>query len=447
VGPALAVRHRLHPLTPLVRGAKFLVVAVGALSWQGYADLGLPRWALTMSVVLVVAIAVSTVSWLVTGYQLVGHELRVFEGLVSRRTRAIPLERVQAVDLVRPFLARVLGLAELRLEVVGGAKTEAPLAYLSVGDAVRLRGQLLALVTGTGDETPAEAPGPPTAEQPVYAVRNRHVLIGQLLTPQAFSLPVGILLVLVPTAMHHSWTFVGLASTVTALVGVVLVPLRRVLADWDFRVSVDATGLRLRHGLLDTRSHTVPPLRVQAVSVTWPLLWRMVALQRTRIDVAGYGAREERLHAGTLLPAGELNTTRWVAGLVLGGAVRGELSADALLDIASLPLTPPPARARWLAPIALPYLGIGLTGDVVASRAGVLTQRLVVVPLARIQSVRVVQGPLQRLLRLATVHVDTAGSMRALGEHRDVDEAYALAATLAARSRAVRARSVRSSGH
>ncbi len=36
--------------------------------------------------------------------------------------------------MVRPLLAQLTGLAELRLEVVGGGKTEAPLAYLSLAE-------------------------------------------------------------------------------------------------------------------------------------------------------------------------------------------------------------------------------------------------------------------------------------------------------------------------
>ena len=64
-----------------------------------------------------------------------------------RRTRAIPLERLQAVELVQPVLARLFGLAELRLEVVGAAKTEAPLAFLALNDALALREHLLAMST------------------------------------------------------------------------------------------------------------------------------------------------------------------------------------------------------------------------------------------------------------------------------------------------------------
>ena len=126
------MRQRLHPLTPLLKGAKLVAFAAVAVSWRGLSDLGPLHWLAAMSAILVVAVLVSAVVWLVTGYEIVGRELRVHEGLISRRTRTIPLERVQAIDVVRPLLARVFGLAELRLEVIGASKTEAPLAYLTV---------------------------------------------------------------------------------------------------------------------------------------------------------------------------------------------------------------------------------------------------------------------------------------------------------------------------
>ena len=425
-------RQRLHPLTPLVRSARYLLVAVAAVSWRGLADLGVARWLVAMVCVAVVAVGISAVSWAVTGFQLAGRELRIYEGLLSRRTRTIPLERVQTVDVVRPFIARLLGLAELRIEVVGAKKTEAPLAYLSVGDAARLRERLIALVAGTAAENASEAP----AEQPVHAVDNRTLVYGQLLTPQVWSVPVGIAFVVAQASADPQWTFIGMASTLTALIGVFQVPVRRILNDWNFRIATDPSGLRLRHGLLSTRSQTIPPQRVQAARVTWPLLWRPAGWQRTRIDVAGYGEGADSMRAGTLLPIADGETTRRVTGQVLGGAVGG----SAFVDVSALPLSEPPKRARWLAPIALRYYGIGLTDDVVAARDGVLTRHLVVVPFARIQSVRVVQGPLQRRLRLASVHVDTAGGIRLIGQHRDADEAYALAATLASRSRTARPR-------
>ncbi|MFD0581544.1 PH domain-containing protein [Dactylosporangium darangshiense] len=67
-----------------------------------------------------------------------------------------------------------------------------------------------------------------------------------------------------------------------------------------------------------------------------------------------------------------------------------------------------------------------------------LTRDLVAVPLARVQSVRVTQGPLQRLLSLATVTVDTAGGLHATARLRDTADAYRLADALATLSRTAR---------
>ena len=51
------------------------------------------------------------------------------------------------------------------------------------------------------------------------------------------------------------------------------------------------TALRLRHGLLEHRTQTVPPGRVQAVRLVQPLLWRGAGWWRVRVNVAGYGGR------------------------------------------------------------------------------------------------------------------------------------------------------------
>ena len=119
---------------PVTAGRASAGLVARRQSWRGIAGLsgGLSWWRCVAWCVLVGAIVLSVVSWYNTGYHVVGRELRIHEGLLWRRTRAIPLERLQAVEVVRPLLAQLTGLAELRLEVVGGGKTEAPLAYLTV---------------------------------------------------------------------------------------------------------------------------------------------------------------------------------------------------------------------------------------------------------------------------------------------------------------------------
>ncbi|MEV1333672.1 PH domain-containing protein [Micromonospora costi] len=434
----------MHPLSPALHGAKSLVVVIAGLSWSTLSRVGFGWFAAMVVVLALGATVLSVISWYNTGYHVVGRELRVYEGLLWRRTRAIPLERLQAVEVVRPLLAQLTGLAELRLEVVGGGKTEAPLAYLSVADAAALRARLLALAGRAGQPggavAPAGATGGPEAVpdaartampagRPLHAVRNEDLLVSQLLTPQAFLLPFGVAFVVVQFLSEDSWSFIAVASTLTAMAGVVLQPVRRVLDDWNFRLARDEGTLRVRNGLLETRAQTVPLHRVQTVRATWPLLWRMKGWLRLRLEVAGYsvGESDERNRPDRLLPVGDLPTAEMIVGEVLPGVA-----------LAALPLTPPPPRARWLHPLGRGALGAGLHERVVAVRSGLLTRQLTVVPYARIQSVRVVQGPVQRRLGLATVHVDTAGGAGAAAEDRDLAEAWALAAELTTRTHTAR---------
>ncbi|HKT01302.1 MAG TPA: PH domain-containing protein, partial [Rugosimonospora sp.] len=271
----------------------------------------------------------------------------------------------------------------------------------------------------------------PPDEQLLHAVDNRMLLQSQLLTPHAWAIPLALVAVALPYLESPVWTFVGVASTLTALGGVLLRPARRIVDDWHFRIAARPAGLVLRHGLLETRVQTLPPRRVQAVAVTRPLLWRMPGWVYARIDVAGYGAHDRRAetHVDRLLPVATQDTARWVVDQVLGG-----------VDPAALALVPAPRRARWVAPLSQPNLAVALDAAVVAVRDGWLTQELVLVPYARVQSVRVVRGPVRRWLRLADVHVDTAGSVHVVATGRDAGEAYALAEEITRRAREARSR-------
>jgi len=428
-------RRRLHPLSPLLHGTKSIGVIIAALSWQTLGRLGFERFALAIAGLAVIVVLFSVVNWLTTGYHVVGRELRIQDGLLWRRNRAIPLERLQAVELRRPLPAQLTGLAELRLEVVGGHKTEAPLAYLSVREAAALRVRLLALAGRTGGaQSPATTDAADAVsaapERPLVRVRNADLVISQLLTPQAFFLPVGVALVVTQTVLEGSWGFIGIASTVTAMAGVLLQPARRILQDWDFRLARDPDGrLAVRYGLIETRSQIVPLNRVQSIHVTWPLLWRGKHWLHLRLDIAGFANPDSRAgkRSDRLLPVGDLPTGRALVWDVLPG-----------VDLLALRTFPPPARARWLHPVALRYLGAGLDRDVFVTRWGLLTRELSLVPYARLQSVRVVQGPIQRLLRLATVHADTAGGRSGVARDRDVADAWLLAGQLSERARLAR---------
>ena len=137
--------RRLHPLSPLVRSGRAVlaVLALAGLSSSGVVGSGAgTRWWDLALVALVAGGAV--VNWLVTRWKVDGATLRIETGLLRRDSRQLPIARIQAVDLVRPFLARMLGLAELRVRLAGSSDADGRLAYLTEQAAAALRARLLA---------------------------------------------------------------------------------------------------------------------------------------------------------------------------------------------------------------------------------------------------------------------------------------------------------------
>ncbi len=423
--------ERLHPLTPLLRGGKFLLIMAGLIGQQGFRQEGVrPQYlGLLALAATAVAVAVGYVSWRRTGYRLTETELQVDSGVLTRTERRVPLARLQAVEVVRPVIGRVLGLAELRLEVVGGGSSEAPLAYLTEADAHELRSRML---TGSGTVAASGAHAVATPDVGnVLVVVPTHTLVLSLLRA-APTVVLGLLLIslVVVSAVDSraagplALSFVSVALPAGAAV------VRRFLAEYGFTVSETEGGLRLTRGLLDTRASSIPDGRVQTVRILEPLLWRSRDWVRVEVDVAGYATgRGDQTTSTALLPVAPR-----ALGLALAARVLG-----APLPVAQAPV---PHRARWRAPLSHRRLHAGLDHRHLVTTYGVLTTTTDIVPLAKIQSLRMTAGPWQRWLGLATLHADSAGRRLKGGAapHRDAEEAAALMEELAVRTRAARLR-------
>jgi putative membrane protein len=95
-------------------------------------------------------------------------------------------------------------------------------------------------------------------------------------------------------------------------------------------------------------------------------------------------------------------------------------------DVRTVPLTSVPMRAAWRAPLSAWTMAFGQDDSLVVSSTGWWVKRLDIAPQERVQSARLRQGPLRRLLALCDVHLDSPpGPVRVRGDLRSVDEARA----------------------
>jgi putative membrane protein len=121
---ATGLSGRLHPAAILVR-------SVGQLLPLAFVLIAGDTPAFVAGIVLGGTVLVGVVRWWRLTWRLDAAALVVEEGLLQRRRRVIPLDRVQSVDLVRGLRHRLFGVTELRVEVVGGTGSEGRLEALS----------------------------------------------------------------------------------------------------------------------------------------------------------------------------------------------------------------------------------------------------------------------------------------------------------------------------
>lgn len=415
--------RRLHPLTPVLRGWKFFAAAVALAVQQSFGSLGLGYVLLAIAASIPIGIAYGYVSWRTTHFRVGPEDLRLETGVLFKRSRRVRLDRLQAVDVVRPLVARALGLAELRLEVAGGSSSEAPLAYLSERAAHQLRAELLARAAGLehGEETAPEAP-----ERVLLTVPLSRLIEAQVRSSLFIAAVLMIVTMVVITVLTGELAPLGLAIPFALVVLPGL--FGGIAGQFDFTVAESPDGLRVRRGLLETRAQTVPPGRVQAVRIVEPWLWRSRGWCRIEADVAGY-VGEGQAQTSVLLPVGPREDALRVLALVMPDA-----------DLSTISLAGVPPGARWLDPLQWRCLGAGMDDRFFVARRGRLRRETDIFPHEKLQSVRLSQGVLQRRLGLATLHLDTTpGPVLVSAAHRDEREARQMldaAVELARRARA-----------
>ncbi len=191
-------------------------------------------------------------------------------GLLTTRSKTLPLERIQRVTVEQPWLRRLLGLAVIKADSAGGSRAQGednaggwdvvvPLARLPVTDGV----------------LPALLPG---IENTAFAWRSGSPRLVLRTTLQ------GVILAGLAVAIFWSSSGAG------ALFALLLVPTWFVLGVLTYRnlgLAVSPRFFALRHGIVGRYLAYVPTAKVQAVVVQQGPLALLLGLAELTIYVAG----------------------------------------------------------------------------------------------------------------------------------------------------------------
>lgn len=419
-------KRRTAPITPVVHAVRVgaVIVAIAAIQFlQSFSNLSLgPMLAVLGGAIVVLALItiITYLQWQRFEFWFDSDgDLRVSSGLLQRRERRLQLSRLQSVDVTQPLLARVFGMAVVKVEVAGGGDSRVTLSYLTVDDAQAFRAETLARAAGVRPDA-GEAP-----ETVLVSVPSKVLFKAGLLNTSVWVTLVIEALVIFTAVMSRGLAGLGLLVAVA-------IPFITVFgffaAYFNFTVAESPDGLRTRFGLLGVQAHTIPPGRVASIEFVEPLLWRRFDWVMVRLTVAGIQSSDDDDSSGsasTLLPVATWPVASEVVGRVMPGVA-----------VRDFPLAGVPARVRRRSLLQWRTLGLGHDDTVVVTRRGWLTKRTTITPHARVQSVRLTQGPWERSLGLASVHYDVVpGPVKPVALHRPAGEAGAEVAAEIARMR------------
>jgi putative membrane protein len=422
----------------------FVAIAIGwgrefvAGAGENQFDSGGLAWILSiLGIVVVLAAVTGFVAWYFTRFVIDDEELRIETGWIFKKSTKIPFERLQSIDIIQPLVARIFGLAELRLDA-GNSTTK--LRYLSRAKASRFRDYLLTRAHGQQasisdldqQATASIFTDLGVADQPLIRVPPQRLVLSFLLSSE-WLVPAAITIIIVVVTAAFGVVPLALGGLIPLIIGMLTLIWRRVIGMFNFTLAESPRGLRITRGLTNLTSQSVPINRIQGVKTSQPLLWRLQGWYRVDVDILGYtqGDSEdnESNASSVLLPAATLAEVELAIGRVLPG-----------FDLDHVELHPSPRRARWVRWFDFWTLRYGWDDRTLITEQGWFTHVRDVVPHAKTQSLRIEQGPLQRLLRLADVHIHTPrGPVNAVAHQLDEQTARQLALSQLDRARAARA--------
>jgi putative membrane protein len=382
-------------------------------------------------------------------YELTTETLDIGSGVFSRREREIPVRRVQNVDISRGVVQRALAIAAVDIETAGGGETEASLRYVSYEEAKHLQQGIQRRKRGESDPTGTDERE--ERAELLFELDSRDLVVLGLVAPDLRAL-VPVLFFAVPTLgisipdlLIESGAFgVGPRGAALAVVSWAATAAVTAARYYDFRLTRFDDELRYERGLLSRYDGSIPLDKIQQVDIRENALMRRLGYGSLAVETAGYTPGEGPSGGSeAAIPLAErgrvLAFARSIDGFDFGDpgfsrpprrarrryGVRYALAlvvivgvlyaANAVIDVPLLRFWYVPLAGLLVVPFAAHYKwrnrGYATEPEHVLTRNGFWRRTIAVVPAYRVQTVIQTATPFQRWRSLATVAIDTAGSL------------------------------------
>jgi len=456
--------ERVHPSTILLSAVQvirqmiwvFIVMAIQIFTNRDRLDAASASSEFFLSGLGGIAVIVAIIQYFSFGYAVRNGALEIRTGIFAKRLRTIPIDRIQNVNIARPFLHRLLGLVELQVETASGAGVEAKISALKEYEAEQLKAKL----TGVAARSEVFARERPDV---AYQASFKELMIAGATENRVFTIIATIFGVLqfgnadeefivsfIKTYLVRGnqvadWKVYALTGVGLLLLGWIVSIVMTLLQFWDFEIVRERGKLKRMFGLFNQIENVLPPGRVQIMRQTQSFVQRWLGYGKLFVETAGSFELKEQAGKSVFTPIALTAELPRLTQLVFPEFLATQL-----------PWQPVPRRGIWVGlfwPLVFYVLTFGVTfflpphledvsalgwqamrgalvlfavitilsswlntvkarnawdGTFLASRRGVLTVSEEYLPLRKVQCVFLNQTPFQRRLDLASLVFVTA---------------------------------------
>jgi putative membrane protein len=464
--------RRLHPasiLIELVKVLKTLSFVLLILAMQCMRGAPGERTEIWFALLGLAGVASAYIRYISFRYAVVGGSLIIRQGIITKKNRTIPIDRIQNINITKSFIHRVLGVVQVQIETAGGSEAEAALPAVNEDEAQELKRRLL-----VSDAAPPVAGEVQTDGRVLYQATPKELFLAGATQNRALAIIAGFggLVGVAANAglmndnqivdgvkqANAPWMAWGFIAVLLLLAGWALSIGSAFFVYWGFELTAREGRLRRRYGLVNQVENVIPLRRVQVVRISQTLIQRFMKLCQMHVETAGSFASGkadngqqaqsstnstvsplmEMSSAGSLiheiLPDLDYSDREWseisrktvlrhmrsaiIFSLVVTGGLWFVIDTWALAAVPAVL-----GLAALTGYLRQRTVGWSMSEGIFASRSGVMGRQHHFAPLSKVQSVTVFQSPAQRGFGLATLTFRTASmSGSAAVEVLDLEE-------------------------
>ncbi|WP_102264916.1 PH domain-containing protein [Mesobacillus jeotgali] len=315
---------RLHPIAAVVNALRqlkemiipfliFVVFGSRGTDWDLFYFIG------SIGVVVLVLVY-GVLSWYRFTYRIEQGELRIEYGLIVRKKRYIPFDRIQSLDLSEGILQRLFGLVKVKVETAGSGGMglqdgEAVLTAITKQDAQAIHDYLVSIKKS--GQIPQGEEEPQSSDDLLYKMS-----VSELLMLATTSGGVGVVISAVFAFVFQFEEFIpyeqifdGVEHFVqNGVVFISVVVFLGFLLAWmialfgtmlkyaNFTVRKVDNDLVITRGLLEKRQFTIPLNRIQAVRISENLIRQPLGYASAYVESAGGSALDQESSKVLILP-------------------------------------------------------------------------------------------------------------------------------------------------